>query len=266
MKVETNKLLPLIIAHRGESFDAPENTLASINLAWQRNDDAVEIDVHLTADNEIVVIHDKTTGRTGNINLEVKKSSLSNLRKLDVGIYKDPKWKGERIPLFSEVLQTVPPDGKLIIEIKSNRKIIPFLNKELLNFKGNPGQIQFIGFNRSVVAEVKRLMPHFKVLWLLNLDYNWVTRIFSLNRKSLLRKAKKSGLDGIDVFAGKLLTASFIKKAKSMIMIVYAWTVDDPDQAARLAELNIDGITTNRCHRIKSILIDQLKIQNKMKK
>ena len=254
MQNESAKKLPLIIAHRGESFDAPENTLAAINLAWQRNDEAVEIDVNLTADNQIVVIHDNTTKRTGNINLRIKKCLLEDLRKVDVGSFKDSKWKGERIPLLSEVLLTVPQGKKLIIEIKSNKKIIPFLREELLQFREKSDQIQIIGFNRNVVTEAKKQMPEFKVLWLLNLDYNWFTKLTSLKGSVLLQKAKKSGLDGIDAFAGKRLTESFSKKAKSMNLLVYAWTVDDFKHAVLLTKNGIDAITTNRCHWIKSKL------------
>ena len=69
----------LIIAHRGESFDAPENTLASFNLAWERKDKAVELDIHLTLDNEIVVIHDYDTLRISGVKKVVKKASLEEL-------------------------------------------------------------------------------------------------------------------------------------------------------------------------------------------
>ena len=254
MQNEPAKKLPLIIAHRGESFDAPENTLAAINLAWQRNDEAVEIDVHLTVDNQIVVIHDYTTKRTGNIGFKIKESSLEQLKGIDVGLFKGSKWKGEKIPLLSEVLKTIQKGRKLIIEIKSGKKIIPFLRNELLQFREKSDQIQIIGFNRNVVTEAKKQMPEFKVLWLLNLDYNWFTKLTSLKGSVLLQKAKKSGLDGIDAFAGKRLTESFIKKAKSMSLLVYAWTVDDFKHAVLLTKNGIDAITTNRCHWIKSKL------------
>ena len=96
----------LIIAHRGESYDAPENTLAAINLAWQRNADAVEIDIQLSADNQIVVIHDLNTKRIGNRNKKVKKQTLAELKELEAGKHKGEKWKDEKIPTLSEVLET----------------------------------------------------------------------------------------------------------------------------------------------------------------
>ncbi len=99
------KLL-LIIAHRGESYDAPENTLASINLAWQRDADAVEIDVRLSKDNKVVVFHDKTTRRLGGRNESVKNQTLEELKELDVGSWKSEKYKNEKIPTLTEVLAT----------------------------------------------------------------------------------------------------------------------------------------------------------------
>jgi len=90
----------IIIAHRGESFEAPENTHASINLAWVRNADAVEIDVQLTNDEKIVIIHDKSTLRTGGKLKRVSSNTYDNLSMIDVGKFKGRKWKDERIPLL----------------------------------------------------------------------------------------------------------------------------------------------------------------------
>ncbi|NQU53316.1 MAG: glycerophosphodiester phosphodiesterase, partial [Bacteroidetes bacterium] len=236
MNLKSDKKSPLIIAHRGESADAPENTLAAINLAWQRDDDAVEIDIHLTLDNHIVVNHDYTTKRTGNANLTIRKSTTAELRKIDVGSFKNSKWRNERIPLLSEVLATLPGGKKLFIEIKSSKKIISFLREELIKFKINPEQVQIIGFNRSTLKEVKKKMPGFTVLWLINLDYNWFTKLTSVNTKRLLLKASKSGLDGVDAFAGEMITTTFVQEAKAMNLLVYTWTIDNLEQAQQLVQ------------------------------
>ena len=71
----------IIIAHRGESYDAPENTLASVNLAWERGADAVEVDIRMTKDKKIVVIHDSTTKRTGNKNYKIEECLYNKLKK-----------------------------------------------------------------------------------------------------------------------------------------------------------------------------------------
>jgi glycerophosphoryl diester phosphodiesterase len=94
----TNDSKPLIIAHRGESFDAPENTLAAINLAWERGAEAVEIDIQFSKDRELVVIHDTDTKRLAGIDKKVVDQTLEELKKLDVGVWKDIQFKGERVP------------------------------------------------------------------------------------------------------------------------------------------------------------------------
>lgn len=90
-----------IIAHRGASHDALENTLAAVSLGWERNVDAVEMDVYLSKDNQIVVIHDKNTKRTAGHDGLVREMNWAQLRKLDAGSWKDRKFKGEPIPLLS---------------------------------------------------------------------------------------------------------------------------------------------------------------------
>lgn len=95
----------LIIAHRGESFDAPENTLAAIELAWKRGARAVEIDVHLSKDNHVVVFHDFNTKRLSGVNKNVRSQTLQQLRALDVGSWKGVHWKGEQIPEINDVLK-----------------------------------------------------------------------------------------------------------------------------------------------------------------
>src|SRR3954471_10624430 len=82
-----------IVGHRGASFDAPENTVASVKLAWEQKANAAEFDVYLTKDRKVVVIHDKDTKRTaaGGVNKVVAESTLAELRTLDVG-----KWKNEK--------------------------------------------------------------------------------------------------------------------------------------------------------------------------
>src|SRR5439155_3091233 len=87
-------------AHRGESHDAPENTMASFNLAWSRDDDACELDIHLTKDGKLIVCHDDDTERTSGkrVKLILKDHTLDELRDIDVGSFKDAKFAGEKMP------------------------------------------------------------------------------------------------------------------------------------------------------------------------
>ena len=124
-----NTSLPLIIAHRGSSLQAPENTMAAVNLSWQENTDALEIDVHKTKDDEIVVIHDEDTKRTCGINKTINQSTLQEIQFLDAGSWKDKKYKNEIIPTFKEVVKTVSNNKKLVVEVKGGREcLLPVKN------------------------------------------------------------------------------------------------------------------------------------------
>ena len=245
----------LIIAHRGESHDAPENTLAAINLAWKRNVKSVEIDIHLTIDNEIVVIHDYDTLRITGINKLVRESSLYELRLLDAGSFKGSEWTGEPIPTLNEVLKTIPENGKLVIEIKSDSKILDKLSKELAQSGLNETQIEVIAFNIDTLAEAKRLMPHHRMLWLLDLDYSLPWWLWWKSKQRIIGKIRKFNLDGIDVWSGRLLTREFIERFRKEGFFVYAWIVDNPEKARELVESGINGVTTNRA----GWMIDRLK-------
>ena len=238
----TNK----IIAHRGESFDAPENTLAAINLAWQRGVSAVEIDIHLTLDNRIVVIHDNDTYRVAGESLMVDLSTAKELRKLNAGAHKGILWKEDKIPFLDEVLKTVPDTGKLIIEVKSGLNILTVLHEELLKSDLRNNQIEIIAFNLKVLALAKQLMPNYKMLWLLDLDYVVSRWLVWKSNKGIINKIKKHNLDGVNLWAGKVLTKKYIKKLKQAGIIVYAWTVDDVDMADYLLNAGVDKVTTNR--------------------
>lgn len=240
------RLNDLIIAHRGESFDAPENSLSAINLAWERGIKAVEIDIQITRDNHIVVIHDRDTFRISGKKHIVAKSSLAELKLLDSGLFKDKKWKGERIPTLHEVLCTLPEQAKLIIEIKSNGGILEKLKYELDHSGLKNSQIEIIAFNLNTLAEAKKIMPAYKMLWLLNLDYIWPWWLCRINKHRIIKKVKHLNIDGVDVWSGKILNNEFIRTLKNAGLYIYAWTINDPGTARELIEYGIDGITTDR--------------------
>ena len=137
---------PLIVAHRGSSFERPENTLPAFELAWEQGADAIEGDFLLTKDKQIVCIHDHSTKRLANRNLVVGESTLEELRELDVGSHKDLSWKGTRIPTISEVFATIPDKKKIFIEVKCGMEIIPYLVKEIGKSNLKPEQIILICF------------------------------------------------------------------------------------------------------------------------
>ncbi len=236
----------LIIAHRGESYDAPENTISAFNLAWQRNADAVELDIQLTQDNKVVVIHDRNTKRTAAKNKPVKSQTLSELLKLDAGAFKGQKWKGEKIPLLKDALSTVPAGKKLVIEIKSDTAIIPHLKQILKNSHLKPGQVEIICFQLKIISSVKKLMPDYKALLLSELDYNRLSKLLHRSVDKLINKAVENKLDGLDLWAGELITRELVDKIKAEGLLIYLWTVNNPAKAKKYIDMGIDGITTDR--------------------
>ncbi len=240
----------LIIAHRGESYDAPENTLGSINLAWERDDNAVEIDVQLTKDEKIVVIHDKTTLRTGGKLKRVSSNNYNELLQIDAGILKGNEWINERIPLLDEVINTIPEAKILFIENKSDDRIVKPL-KQLIEQKNiNPVQIKFIGFDIITMKLIKDSLPKFESYWIVEGKYYKGKS----DLEETIAKCKSTGLNGLDVQAKKFLSKEVIQTVKKSDLKIYTWTVDDPARAKQLYLDGIDGITTNRAFWLKNEL------------
>ncbi len=224
------------IGHRGASYDAPENTVASVKLAYEAGADAAEIDVYLTVDNRIMVIHDKNTGRIcpGN-NLPVKTTPSLVLRDLDAGSWKDPKFKGEKIPYLEEILNTVPEGKKLVMEIKCGSEIIPHLER-ILDKSSKKTQIIFISFGWETIVDIKKAFPDNKAYWL------------SGEKKSALKKMNevaRAGLEGVDL-QYSAIDEEMMAAAREFNLEVLAWTVDQPEEVKRLNSLGVTYITTNR--------------------
>ena len=124
-----------IIAHRGASWLAPENTVASANLAWEKGADAVEADIYLTKDNKVICIHDSNTKRTTGQDYNVAETDSKVLRKLDAGSFRDEKYKGEKLPFLSEIIKTVPDGKELVVEIKCKIEVLPYLEKTVRKYQ-----------------------------------------------------------------------------------------------------------------------------------
>jgi glycerophosphoryl diester phosphodiesterase len=246
-----------IIAHRGASHLAPENTMASVMLGWEKGAD-VEVDVYLSSDNRIVVIHDDTTERTAGTDVKVGETTSQELRKLDVGSFKAEEFAGEQIPFLADIVRTIPPERKLYVEIKCGKEILPFL-RELIVESGKMSQIVIIGFDLETVAMSKELID-IPTYWLKGTEKVEETEEWIPHEPQLIQKAENEGLDGLDVhYAG--VTKEFIRAAKTSGQKLYVWTVDDPEEAARLVKLGVDGITTNRPGWLREQLKDHVAIR-----
>jgi glycerophosphoryl diester phosphodiesterase len=248
----------LIIAHRGESHDAPENTLGAVCLAWERDADAAEIDVHLTNDGSIVVIHDDNTLRTAHRYGEVAKLTLEQLKQLDVGRFKGKRWAKERIPTLEEVLDTVPAGKKLFVEIKVDAGILAELNRVLKRSSRSPDQVVLVGMDLHTMEIIKKSLPRYHVYWVCSMKDEEKLAAKGNPGEGLIARARQTGLDGLDIEASKKIDEKFIARVKGAGMKLYVWTVDDPGEARRLFAAGVDGIATNRARWLKTRLGDDL--------
>ncbi len=234
-----------IVAHRGASHDAPENTVAAIKLAWEQKADASELDIHLTKDGRIVVIHDKDTKRTTGVPGPVAGRTLTELRKLDAGSWKDLAFAGEKLPRLDEMLSGVPAGKRVYVEVKCGPEIVPELDRTLRASGLPAARTPVISFNAAVVAAVKAARPDVPAYWLVDLkpkkDGPPVPPV-----GELVAKAKAMRADGLDVSAGVSLDAKFAAAVKAAGLRLDVWTIDDAALAKRLVALGVDGITTNR--------------------
>ncbi len=231
----------LWIAHRGESFDAPENTMSAFRLAAQSGADGIECDIHLTRDGEIVCIHDADTKRTSNAALKVAETSFPELRKLDFGSWKAPKRQGEKIPLLAELLAVVKPGMKVFIEIKSDPVIINRLKPVLEKSALADDQIVIISFDQAAILDTKKVLPKLKACWLCDYDENRHP-----SAEEIITVLRRTGADGVDSCYADFIDAEFIRKIHDAGFEFHVWTIDEPEQAARFKAMRVDSITSNR--------------------
>lgn len=234
---------PFLVAHRGASKDAPENTVPAFELAWKQGADAIEGDFHLTADGKIICIHDYDTQRVSGTKKIVKESSLEELRQLDAGVWFQPQWKGVRLPTFPEVAATVPAGKKIYIEIKCGPEIVPELLREISASGLKTEQIVIISFHAPVIREMKEKAPQFKACWLASFEKSSPLEPSQADVITTLRAIKA---DGFSSQADARLTAEYIKGIRDAGFEYHSWTIDEPQVVKNFLTLGALSITTNR--------------------
>lgn len=241
-----------IIAHRGASADAPENTLPAMKLAWEQQADAIELDLWLSKDGKLVVFHDSETKRFDAQSRLVSSLTLEELRQLDVGAFKGPQFQGERIPSLESILATIPPGRRAVLELKCGPEILPELRR-VLRESGRPAEeIAIISFDFDSVRESKRMFPDSEHYFLHSYKKDSDS---NPDLGTLVRRCKEAGLDGLDLQYTWPITEAFVAQIKDAGLKLITWTVDDPEVAARHVKAGVDGITTNK----PKWLRDQLK-------
>lgn len=242
----------LVVAHRGASEDAPENTLPAFRLAWEQGADAIEGDFYRTKDGQIVCIHDGDTQRVSGVKLAVQESTLEELRRLDVGAWKGPKWAGTRIPTLGEVLAIVPKGKRFYVEVKGSVEMVPQLLEELDRSGLTKEQIVVIAFKPEVIAAVKAGAPQYKAYWLSGFKKDDAGLITPTIEKILetLKKCKADGFSSSydlieEIVARKVIEAGYA---------YHVWTVDESAVAERFVRWGAQSVTTNAPGRIRQAL------------
>ncbi len=231
----------MIVAHRGASHEAPENTLPAFELAWEQGVDAVEGDFLLTEDGQIVCFHDKDTKRLTGKTLEVAKTSFADLQKLDVGKWKGEKYRGTKIPLISEVFGAIPKGKKIFVEVKCGPEIVDPLINEIERSGLQDEQVVLICFNQEVIKKFKKARPRRKAYWLCRMKKKkgeWTPSLASV--LSTLKDCRADGLDShFDI------PEEYSKAVLDAGLEWHAWTVNDAELTKGLKERGVFSITTD---------------------
>lgn len=239
----------LIVAHRGASHDAPENTLSAFKLAWKKGADAIEGDFYLTKDGQIACLHDKTTKRLapGQPVKVVAESTLAELQTLDVGSWKHPKFAGERIPTLQQVLKTVPPGKQIFVEIKTGPEILPELKRQLAESRLQDNQITIICFNQEVVTLARQQMSQYTVNWLTSYKQNKQTGHWKPTAAEVVSTLQRTHASGLGSHGNtKVVDDQFVAAVRNAGAGFHVWTINEPAEAIRFRDLGVDSITTDR--------------------
>jgi len=239
---------PVCIAHRGFSFVAPENTLASLREAVEIGADGAEFDVYLTRDRHLVLMHDNTVTRTTDFrkvfgpkrSANVWDLDLEDLRRLDAGSRKGAKWRGERIPTLEEALRLLRGKAVPVIEIKPAEigAEVAAVVKKL----GMEKEVFVQSFKPEAVHSFHEKCPGAATGYLVGGDASGDPKVRAHQHAEAARRA---GANTVVVYWGAL-DAAYIFELHRLGLAVWTWTVDDPSFMKRLGEIGIDGIITNR--------------------
>lgn len=240
----------LEIAHRGSSFEMPENTLAAFQEAIDDKADLVEIDVQRSADGVLVVMHDTDLRRTTNVeevypdrtSYLVKDFTYAELQLLDAGSWKGAEFVGEPIPTLEEVIDLVRPSRSgLLVEIKAPH-LYPGIAQDLVDvLAAEPGYLQ------SAVANERLVVQSF--------DWGFMREFDTLLPQvpaGLLGTPTVAQLPELSTWAEQVnphyssVTADYVGAVHEWGMDLNTWTVDDPTVMRRMIDLGVDGIITNK--------------------
>ncbi|MBA3899092.1 MAG: glycerophosphodiester phosphodiesterase [Bacteroidetes bacterium] len=244
---------PLIIAHRGFSGIAPENTFAAFKLATELGVDLIELDIHQTKDGVLVCHHDEDISRTTGSKEKIKDILFEELQKKDAGSWFSEKFKGEPIPSLEQVLSLGVP---LLIEVKKGNEYYPGIVQNLLQLLSK--------FNHSKQCIIQSFeTPVLEAFSAFSNDYELhklVTGNIPLLPLHIDTKLKTGSITKYREFDAinpnfRFVTAGLIKKIHREGKKIFTWTVNEKEQMEKLISYGVDGIITDYPDRLKKLLI-----------
>jgi len=254
VKTTTHKIE--VIAHAGGGKLGPYNTIATFKKALEVGVDMIELDVRLSEDDYVVVVHDpKIKGH------DVNKMTLSEIREFDVGSWFDEKFKDERIPTLDKIMELVNGKTKLLIEIKNLGEIHPGLEKKVVEtiYKYKASNWVIVqSFNLNSVLRIKKIDPNIPTFYLFgrsfeNFGINFEDFYADISKKVEDGKTVTKQFDGISPHFASL-NPERVKVLHKAGFKIYAWTVDEPEDMKNLIQMNVDGIITDSPVVLKKLL------------
>ena len=237
---------PLIIAHRGASGYAPENTLAAIDLAMKSDAQMIEIDVHLSKDGHIIVIHDKTVDRTTNGSGAIKEMTLDELQQLDAGSWFDEKFAGERLPTLQEVMSRINGEKKLLIEIKSGIKAYPGIDRKVAEAVLEADALDWCivqSFDTPTLKQINDQWPQITLHKLIVFKFRWLPLAFDGGITSFSNK-KYDFAEAINPHY-RFVNRRFVRNRQNAGLKVNVWGGKAPDSYEKIRHIPVDGWITD---------------------
>ena len=236
------------ISHRGESLEAPENTMAAFRRSREKDVYGFECDIYMTADNEIICLHDRTLDRTTDAKGKPVDFTLAELKKLDAGSWKGPQFAGERIPTLAEALALARDGKEIYIDIKGGVNIPRLVEVIQAEPKATPERIVFLGGDASI-PPLRKLLPGYRTYWVVGVREkpDGTLTPSAAEAVASLRAMDAHGIDiqGHGAAAQKLIDKEFVRTIKDAGFSFHVWTINDAARAAELAELGAETITTD---------------------
>lgn len=241
------------ISHRGESKDAPENTLPAFALSRIRKSDAMECDIHLTKDKKLVTCHDANTLRVSGKSCIIEETLFADLLDLDFCNNKKA-YSFCRIPLFAETLKELGEGRLYYVEIKENDPaVIDAMIEELEKAEIDASQVVMISFKADIVKLFKEKYPERKALFLTSFTVEQ-NGTWSPCADKLIEILSDLKADGVDIHGNlTFITKEYVEKVKNAGFEFAVWTIDDENAAKRFMEYGVDAITSNCAAYLKNI-------------